>query len=105
MGASGPMAIDWMTAACGNPTADVARTLYLLREAAVPGLSGGPVAVAVGLVRRQFARAYLRTYLQLRKVNRAELLGWRPVILAARLGEHIDAERDHLISSLRETRA
>jgi aminoglycoside phosphotransferase (APT) family kinase protein len=83
MGASGPMAIDWMTVTRGDPAADVARTLFLLREGDLPGEAGVAQRAVVDLIRRWFAGSYLRAYLRLRRLDRVDVLAWYPVVLAA----------------------
>jgi aminoglycoside phosphotransferase (APT) family kinase protein len=105
MGGSGPMAIDWMTVTRGDPAADVARTLFLLREGDIPGEAGLARRAAVELVRRRFTSSYLSAYARRRGLDRAEVSAWRPVVLAARLGEGIEAERAQVIGILREALA
>jgi aminoglycoside phosphotransferase (APT) family kinase protein len=103
MTASGPVVIDWMTLTRGEPAADVARTLFLLRDSALPAEMARPQRVAVVLIRRWFASSYLRAYRRLRKVAPEAVQAWRPVILAARLGEGIPAEREPILAELRTT--
>jgi Ser/Thr protein kinase RdoA (MazF antagonist) len=97
----GPIVIDWMTAARGDPAADVCRTLFLLRESAVPGPPPLTQRLAIAMVRRWFTRSYVRAYRSLRPFDPAAVAAWRPVIVAARLGEHIQPERERLIAELR----
>jgi Ser/Thr protein kinase RdoA (MazF antagonist) len=101
MTASGPVAIDWITAARGDPAADVARTLFLLRDGALPGEASRSQRAAIALARRWFSRSYLHTYRRLRAVDPAAVRAWRPVILAARLGDGIEAERKAVLAGLR----
>jgi Ser/Thr protein kinase RdoA (MazF antagonist) len=103
MTAAGPKVIDWMTVTRGAAAADVARTIYLVGESPVP--DDTPVArrAAIGLVRKTFLRAYLREYRRLRPIDDGAIRAWRPVVLAARLGEHIESERDRLLAELRRT--
>jgi uncharacterized protein (TIGR02172 family) len=101
MTASGPVVIDWMTASRGDPAADVTRTLFLLRESAVPGPQPPFQRLMVALVRRSFTRSYFRAYRRLRPFDPAAIQAWRPLIVAARLGEHIAPERERLVAELR----
>jgi aminoglycoside phosphotransferase (APT) family kinase protein len=101
MAASGPVVIDWMTARNGNPTADVARTLFLLRDAAVPGHMSRVQSGLLGLMRRRLTAVYLRHYRTLRSIDSAELAAWRLPILAARLAEDIEAEKPGIQAMIR----
>jgi hypothetical protein len=94
----GPVVIDWMTAACGNPVADVARTVLMFRVAVLPDDVGMAKRVMTQLLRRAFLSAYLRAYHRLRPLSNAELASWFPILAAARLNEGIVAEEAHLLS-------
>jgi aminoglycoside phosphotransferase (APT) family kinase protein len=93
----GPLIIDWVTAGHGNPDADVARTVLLLRQ-------GEPLAASafltrmIGMLRRLFLGGYLRTYRALRPCPDSAIDAWLPVIAAARLSEGIEVERSRLIA-------
>jgi GNAT superfamily N-acetyltransferase len=102
MSPTGPEIIDWMTVTRGDPAADVARTLYLLRESIVPGASRVQL-IALGFLRPWFARAYLAEYLRLSGFDGELVRAWRPVILAARLAEGIEVERPRIVAELRRT--
>jgi hypothetical protein len=67
----------------------------------MPGESPVFERAAVALIRRWFTRSYLRAYRQLRPIDPAAISAWRPVLLAARLGEGIEAERDDVLGMLR----
>jgi len=97
MSAGGPVVIDWMTATCGNPVADVARTSLLFRMGRLPPGSSVPKKALVSTSRRLYHGAYLRRYAQLRPLPRPELEAWLPVLAAARLAERIPAEEDDLL--------
>ena len=97
MAASGPVVIDWMTATCGNPVADVARTSLLFRIGRLPPGSSMSKQALVSTSRRLYHGAYLRRYAQLRPLPRPELDAWLPVLAAARLTEHISEEEDDLL--------
>ena len=57
----GPVIIDWMTAGHGNPDADVARTVLMLRQGQPPGASALQLKV-IELLRQQLLSGYLRAY-------------------------------------------
>jgi aminoglycoside phosphotransferase (APT) family kinase protein len=98
MTTTGPVVIDWLTAGSGPPAADVARTLFLLRGAAIPTEIPAIQRVLIAQVRRWFAAGYLREYRRLGPLDEREVERWRLPILAARLGEEIEAERAPLLA-------
>jgi thiamine kinase len=83
--AAGEVVVDWTNGARGDPHADVARTLILLRHAP-PGL------------RRVVASTYLRAY---GRLDRPLVARWKRVWAAARLAEDIPEEREHLLAAAR----
>ncbi len=95
MTGGGPVVIDWVTATRGDPAADVARTVFLLRDSA--GLDEVPAATrsAIASARHRFTEAYLDAYRPPLSVA-----AWRLPILAARLAERIEAERPMLLAGI-----
>lgn len=100
----GPLVIDWENAALGDPLADVARTLLLMRASFVyvkPGMAR--------LTRRSSIWAlnalYLRRYRQLRPLDMARLAAWELPITAARLIEDIKEEEAYLLARVRHLAA
>jgi aminoglycoside phosphotransferase (APT) family kinase protein len=95
--ATGLVVLDWMTAHCGNPAADVARTTVLIRF--------GPVLDAnwmmgrlVNLLRGIFYRTYIRRTLELTPaVTSAAINLWLPPVAMARLAEDIPGEKGRLL--------
>ena len=68
----GPVVIDWVDAARGDPLADVARALLLLRMA--PSYATSPAQrLLIRAGAAQLAAAYLRRYRQLRPAPSADL--------------------------------
>lgn len=97
MTAQGPVIIDWMTATCGDPAADVARTTLLFRTADAP--ESNPVrAAALEQVRHRFYATYRRAYEEQVPLAATEVEAWLPVVAAARLAEHIAGEEQRLLS-------
>jgi aminoglycoside phosphotransferase (APT) family kinase protein len=89
---NGLVVLDWITAIQGNPAADVARSMVLLRFGQAPHLNW-ITRQAVNMFRRIFARTYLKTYLDLhQEIDSAEIRKWMVVIAAARLKEGIKEE-------------
>jgi len=89
---TGPAVIDWMTASSGPPAADVARTLFLVRDSGLPQDMPAVRRRLIGLLRRRFASAYLAAYRRSLGLDAAQLRGWRLPILVARLDDDIEPE-------------
>jgi aminoglycoside phosphotransferase (APT) family kinase protein len=96
MSASGPRVIDWLDASCGPPAADVARTLFLLRDGRLPRDLPLTRRLRITLLRRRFVAGYLAAYGRRWPLDLDEVRAWRLPILVARLDEDIPEERDHL---------
>jgi aminoglycoside phosphotransferase (APT) family kinase protein len=96
----GPKVIDWENATVGDPMADVARTLLLVRssEASIPSRAGRLVRRALGAL---LITLYLRAYGRKRPLDRARLAAWELPITAARLIEGIAEEREYLLARVR----
>jgi Ser/Thr protein kinase RdoA (MazF antagonist) len=86
MTAGGAVVIDWDSATCGNPLADVARTAVLL--AGVSKMSE-MVTWREKLAARWCRRVYLGRYFKIRPGGEEECRAWRPIVAAARMSEGI----------------
>ncbi|MCB1165799.1 MAG: phosphotransferase, partial [Leptospiraceae bacterium] len=95
--------IDWMTAARGVPAADVAFTVFLLRDAELfPGISTLK-RWFYETVRRFILKGYLSYYLKHSGLSMADLEVWRLPVLLLRLGIWgIESERSRLKSWILE---
>lgn len=101
MAPTGPVIIDWMTANCGDPLADVARTSLMLSYGSPTGEQRGRDAV-LSLFRRLFHDRYLRAYLALHPgLDQTEIEAWKVPVAAARLCEEIASEKAPLLAYLR----
>jgi hypothetical protein len=101
--ATGLVVLDWMTAQTGQPAADVARTLVLLRFGPVRDASW-LMRLLVNLLRGVFHQAYLHRYLQLNPtVTVAAIEAWLPLVALARLAEGIPGEKEKLVAFLQKT--
>jgi len=98
IGPSRAVIIDWGNARSGSPVADIARSLYLMRD--TPMHEPRAVRAFVAALRGRFAAAYLERYRELRPVDALELRAWRLPIFAARVAEGIEAERAGLRSAI-----
>lgn len=100
LSATGPVVIDWPNAVRGDPHADVARTLLMLRAGALPP-GASPVLHALdragrGILRSRYVSAY-----RARQPFDAKLLArWEVPVAAHRLTEQIEAERPKLLALL-----
>lgn len=96
----GPIVIDWMTAACGNPLADVARTSLILTIGVAAARDQVPFHIR--MFSSWYHQRYLRRYLTLNPDPDGQLKLWKPIMAAARLNENIVPEREALIAWVRE---
>ena len=97
MSPRGPVIIDWVDAARGNPLADVARTWLLSTMSAIPVDWNIVIRLLAKVVRKLMWSAYLKRYRQLQPFSMQELEDWKLVIAAARLQE-VPEERGQLLS-------
>lgn len=104
LSARGPLVIDWENAALGDPLADVARTLLLMRASHLYVKTP-----AEGMVRRTLVpilnTLYLRRYRQLRPLDPARLAAWELPVTAARLSEGVAEEEEYLLARVRRLAA
>ncbi|HEX6819749.1 MAG TPA: phosphotransferase [Ktedonobacterales bacterium] len=97
LSARGPLVIDWENAALGDPLADVARTLLLLRASVVYERS--PAArLTKSAVRPVLSALYLRRYRQLAPFAASRLAAWELPVTAARLSEGVTPEEAYLLA-------
>lgn len=90
--------IDWMTAANGNPLADVARTSVMLKFGDVPGKSHIEKKL-IDLLRKKLYSEYIKEYINISKVNINQIKKWELPIAAARLIEWLpESEKKNLLS-------
>lgn len=94
------MILDWMTAAAGSPSADVARTTLLFMAGNLP--SGGLARYFTKKIRKYIAKVYQKQYMKLSGMSIKEINGWRLPIMAARLVEWIpENEAEHFLEEIR----
>lgn len=83
--------IDWVDAAIGSPTADVARTSSILLGAATT------LPKILGWLLERMHAVYLQEYARLRPFDREEYERWLPLIAVARLSEGLENTQDWLL--------
>jgi thiamine kinase-like enzyme len=94
--------IDWSVVTAGNPNADIARTLYILKY------GNDPTAIErsfwmnliIKFFRFYFVRKYFRTYKKLKNVSLKDVKKWNLIIYAVRLGEQIQEENAFLLKEI-----
>jgi len=89
--------LDWMTATTGNPSADVARTMLLLKDAVLPEGTPRLMGYIITIMRNRLAKGYLKRYMQLSGMHLKDIKQWRIPILAARLMEWVPEEEKKFI--------
>jgi aminoglycoside phosphotransferase (APT) family kinase protein len=93
----GAIIIDWGSASCGHPLADVAQTELLLLIGEPPALRSHLQRVLLASARAYVRRTYVSRYLRRRPARGQELAAWRLPVAVARLGEGILEERPKLL--------
>ncbi len=101
MGRRGPVVIDWSNACRGDPDADVARTLLILRLGEPPENYGLPIKLMAKFGRSILIWGYLRAYRRLRPLDIPRVEAWAFPLAVARLAEDIAEERERLLRLLR----
>jgi uncharacterized protein (TIGR02172 family) len=85
----GPVIIDWLDARRGDPAADVARTVLLLRHAAMPKGMHLSQRRALEGRREQFFKIYISQYRQRRPLSLERMEAWLLPVAVARLVETV----------------
>jgi aminoglycoside phosphotransferase (APT) family kinase protein len=97
-----PVIIDWGDASRGAPSADVARTLLLLRMGELPPDTPAPMRTLTAVGRGMLARRYLAVYTRHVVEKPSRLEEWLFVRAAARFNEELEAEYPRLLKLLDE---
>jgi len=98
MAPEGPIAIDWVDAACGPASADIARTLLLLSTATIGADTSNRRMVTA--LQGAFRRSYTKRIRRALRVNPKILDAWRLPLTAARLADGVASEEAALRSQL-----
>ena len=99
----GPVIIDWMTGTCGNPLADVGRTVMILETGNLPPEIPIFSRSLMTLSRSLLNSIYQQRYFQLRADKKDHLGPWRLPLLIARLREveEYPQEKQVLLTEIR----
>lgn len=100
-----PVLIDWSNVTRGEPAADVARTLLMLRLGEPPPGTSLPLRVMALVGRRLLIWLYLRSYRRQRSLDMRAVERWQVPVAAARLAEGIQEEVPALRRFLERARA
>jgi len=87
--------IDWCDATCGNPWADVARTVLVFESRSLPPDMPQEAGQAVNAVRDAIGAAYVRRYQELAGVEDLPIRDWRVLIAASRLWLALEGEDEY----------
>lgn len=96
----GSVVIDWMDAARGNPCADVARTIIMMKSGLPPD-AGLLEKLMINLFRNIIRKEYIKTYCAKTGRSPEEFSRWIPVAAAARLMENHTSEYEFLMDLIR----
>ena len=98
--ADGLKVVDWANARRGDAHADIARTVLILKSAALPSKTPFLVRRLTAVARGVFYRHYLDEYRRLRSFEEEILKNWMSVSAASRLSYGIPQERNYLLALL-----
>ncbi|MBN2436959.1 MAG: phosphotransferase [Spirochaetes bacterium] len=85
--ARGPVVIDWITAGCGSPACDIARTCLILDSKAMPANAGLLTRIIIKILRKSYYRSYRSKILKLSGLRWSDIENWILPLAAARLTE------------------
>ena len=87
-----------MTATCGNPAADVARTVIMLKDSVIPGKNPAILKTIISITRNKLYKGYIKEYLRLSEITEKDIESWKVIIAAARLMEWVpQEEKEYLL--------
>jgi uncharacterized protein (TIGR02172 family) len=97
-----PVVLDWMTACTGDPNADVARTMLMLKTGEMMHISAFARFI-IHLSMKIIGKTYLKEYIRLTNVKIEDIRAWTLPVAAARLTEWLtDHEKVQLLKLVRK---
>ena len=97
-----PAVIDWTNVTRGDPAADYARTLLMLRLGDPPPGSSAMLRALALVARGVLLWSYRRAYRRFQPVDEVLVARWEIPVAANRLVENIEPERPKLLRLLKE---
>ncbi|WP_195576619.1 aminoglycoside phosphotransferase family protein [Paenibacillus sp. 1001270B_150601_E10] len=99
-----PLLIDWMNAAIGNPEADLAEYIIMIRYAVLPADMPEPILKMFDQVRELMIERFMEEYTRKSGITHAEVEPWLVPIAARKLTVDSipDAEKERLLHFIRE---
>jgi aminoglycoside phosphotransferase (APT) family kinase protein len=98
----GPVVIDWPNATRGDPAADVARTLLIMRISELPPGAPWVIKLLEKAGRRILLRRYLATYRRIAELDMELVDRWTVPVAIGRFTDGIEPEYPRLLRLLRE---
>lgn len=92
--------IDWTNAYSGDPASDIARSVLMLNSPSAEENVPIRLRWVASLIRNAYRKAYINQYLSVTNVTLEDIQAWRIIIVAARLCENIESEREWLLNIL-----
>lgn len=99
---TGPVVIDWCDAASGNHWADVARTVMIFENNALPPDIPPEAAERINAARHSLGSAYKAHYCALAGVPELPIADWRVIVAASRLFCCGPDEKEYNLNIIRE---
>jgi aminoglycoside phosphotransferase (APT) family kinase protein len=97
-----PVVIDWTNASAGDPVADIARTVMMLRLGELPQGSPRLLVLVAKVGRRVLIGRYLSAYRRSRPFDETAVRRWMLPVAVHRLSEDISEERERLLKFIAE---
>lgn len=104
LSSKGPVIIDWTTGSCGQPIADVARTILILEYAELPASMPRLIRTLLTVLRRKLKQEYTSAYLALSGHSLEDIRMWTLPLAAARLIEGVTGEEERRLLRLVQER-
>ena len=103
LGPAGPVVVDWNNATLGNPEADLAEYILMLRYAVPPAGASAPMCRLFDDIRERSVALFVAEYERLSGLGMAAVAPWMAPIAARKLAVDglSDAERNGLLAEVR----
>lgn len=95
--------IDWTNAYSGHAASDIARSVLMLESPAAKEHIPRHLVLISSMITKTFHNSFVKEYCYISGMTEEEILAWKPTIVAARLCENIECEREWLLNILETT--